>query len=63
MRKKLEELAQKAGEAFVAAGRAATPEQRERYRASAESYQQIVGELRKLRRARPDALERSPPTD
>ena len=43
---RLEAFAQKAGEAFVAAGRAATPEQRRRHRACAEGYQDKVSKLR-----------------
>ena len=45
---RLEAFAQKAGEAFVAAGRAATPEQRMRHRACAGGYQHKVSKLRLL---------------
>jgi len=48
---KFERYAQRAGEEFVAAGRAPTPEQRKRHRKSAESYQRLVSELRARRRA------------
>jgi hypothetical protein len=44
---RLDDFAQKAGEAFVAAGRAQTPEQRDQHRASAHDYQQMVNGLRK----------------
>jgi vacuolar-type H+-ATPase subunit H len=51
-----ERYAQRAGEEFVAAGRAETPEQRNRHRASAERYQEAVHTLlRKRKSRRPEA--------
>jgi hypothetical protein len=43
---RLDHFAQKAGEAFVAAGRAQTAEQRDEHRASAQGFQEIVSGIR-----------------
>ena len=52
----LDDFARKAGEAFVAAGRAATAEQRRRHRDSAENYQSLVRTMR-TRARRGEALD------
>lgn len=60
MDEEFELYARRAGEEFVAAGRAETPEQRSRHRASAERYQEVVRKLLRVGKiARPEASMRS----
>lgn len=53
MKHKLNGYAQKAGEAFFAAGRAATAEARQRHRQQAENYVAALRELRAKAEAEP----------
>jgi hypothetical protein len=46
-----ESYARRAGREFVAAGRAATPEERRRHRATAMSYQRLIERTRQLKPA------------